>query len=306
MGTVSKITAGFRKFLDSTLNIYIYSILFIILIITAYPFWYIFIQSISNPAELTANIPLIPKGITFYAYRVTIESPYVLSSFFVSVARSTIAPLYSTTISLLVAYALSKRDLPGRKTIVIIFLLTMYFEAGLIPRYVLIKSLGLTNNFLVYILPKAMNVYGMILMRTYIESLPKEMEECAYIDGAKETTIFSKIIVPLCKPVIAAIVLLTCVANWNNYTDTLIFNTTNEKLYTLQYVLVTFVKTISVSAQSQSEIVSTVTERTDAIVLTPMIVRMAMTVITVVPISLVYPFLQKYFIKGIMIGAVKG
>jgi putative aldouronate transport system permease protein len=180
----------------------------------------------------------------------------------------------------------------------------MYFGAGLIPYYLLLKKLMLINTFWLYIIPGIMNVYGMILMRTYIESLPSSLHESAYIDGANELVMFFKIIIPLCIPVIAAITLFSCVGHWNSYTDTLIYNSAKPKLYTLQYVLMTFVTTVA-ATQSENAI-NDVINQTRHTKLTPMTVRMAITVITVLPISLVYPFLQKYFIKGILIGAVKG
>jgi putative aldouronate transport system permease protein len=304
MNILSKITTGIRKFFDFTLDFYVYLILIIVFLVTLYPFWYILVYSLSDPSKLTTGFLLIPAGFSLQSYISTFSIPSVYGAFLVSVARSVIGPFASTLVSMLVAYALSRSDLPGRKFFTWYFVLTMYFGAGLIPTYIIIKSLGLVGSFWVYIIPTLMNVYGMILIRTYIETLPESLQESAYIDGANELVIFYKIIVPLCKPVIAAILLLECVNHWNNYTDTLIFNSSKSQLYTLQYVLVTLVST---AATNQSADVSKrLAANAGRVRLTPMAIRMAVTMITVIPISLAYPFLQKYFIKGIMIGAVKG
>ena len=292
-----------RKFFNTTLDIYVYAFLFVLLVVTAYPFWYILSYSLSTPAKITSGFIAFPKGLTLGAYRMVLTNPAVLRAFGISVARSTIGPVLSTSISMLVAYTLSRRELPGNKLFTWYFVVTMYFGAGLIPTYVLIKSLGLVGSFLVYIFPRLMNVFGMILMRAYIETLPEELHDSAYIDGANEIVIFYRIVVPLSIPIIAAIGLLSCVAHWNNYTDTLIYNATKEELYTLQYVLVQLLSAIS-SAQSLN--INEMIAQSERVQVTPMVVRMAITMVTVIPISLVYPFLQRYFIKGIMIGAIKG
>jgi putative aldouronate transport system permease protein len=304
MTFLSNVAIRTRKVINFIFEIYIYLVIIVVFAITAYPFWYILVYSLSNPAKLVSGFLVFPTGITLESFIAVFNSPSVVKSFFISIARSSIGPILSTIVSLFVAYSLTRKDLPGRKFFTWYFVLTMYFGAGLIPTYLLIKSLNLTGSFWVYILPSLMNVYGMILMRTYIETLPVAMEESAYIDGANEFVIFYKIIAPLSTPVIAAIILLSCVNHWNSYTDTLIYNSSSPNLYTLQYVLVQLVTTIS-AGQSEHAI-KEMMANPDRVSLTPMVVRMAITIVTVIPISLVYPFLQKYFMKGIMIGAVKG
>jgi len=304
MNLLSRITNTIRKFVNYTLDFYVYIVLLFVFIVTGYPFLYISIYSISGPAGVGAGFLLFPRDISFYAFSTVLNNVHVLNSFFISVARSTIGPFLGTTISMMVAYALTHKELPGRRFITMYFVLTMYFSAGMIPMYLLIHSLGLTGSFWVYIFPTLMNVFGMLLMRTYIESLPSALEESAYIDGANEMVIFSRIIVPLSTPVISAIFLLSSVMHWNSYTDTLIYNAAHPELYTLQFVLVQMVTTIA-SGQSDAAL-SRLMSDPDSIRISTMTARMAMTVITILPISIVYPVLQKHFIKGILLGAVKG
>jgi putative aldouronate transport system permease protein len=296
---------GIRRPGDYVLDAAIYLIIAGVVVATAYPFWHILMYSFSDPLELRPGGLLWPAGFSVRAYQAAFSSANILHAFLVSAGRSTIGPVISCTVSMMVAYALSRRAVPGRRFFSTYFILTMYFSAGLIPTYLLIRKVGLTGSFLVYVLPRAMDVFGMILMRTYIETLPGSLEESAYLDGANELHIFSRIVVPLCTPVIAAIMLFSCVWQWNSYVDTLIYNFNAEHLYTLQYVLVMIVSTVS-SSQSTNAVQMMMMRQTRQAPLSPMVVRMAITVITIVPISVVYPFLQRYFIKGILVGAVKG
>lgn len=299
---ISSVTSGIRKFLDKTFPIYNFVILAAVFLIAVYPFWYVIVYSISEPSKVGSEFLLFPKGLTFESYKQAFASADIFRAFFVSVARSVIGSLAGTFISLLVAYGLSKKNLVGKKFLNIYFVITMYFSAGMIPSYLVAKNLHLVGSFWVYILPLLMNVYNMILIRTYIQSLPESLSESAYIDGANDFVVFARIIAPLCKPVLAAVVLFACVNHWNAYTDTVIYCATVPELHTLQYELMTLVESVAKNANDLSAVSGIASGST----VTPMSVRMAVTVITILPISLVYPFLQKYFIKGMMIGAVKG
>ena len=267
---LGNVTAGIRKFFDKTFPVYNFIILATIFIISAYPFWYVVMYSLSNPAAVGSEFLLYPLGFMLESYKQAFATAEIFNAFFVSVARSLIGSVAGTFISLMVAYGLSKKNLVG--------------------------------SFWVYILPLLMNVYNMILIKNYIESLPESLSESAYIDGANDFTIFIRIVTPLCKPVLAAVVLFASVTHWNSYTDTLIYCATVPKLHTLQYVLMTLIGNITKASSD----LSSVTDLAAGNTVTPMSVRMAVTVITILPISLVYPFLQKYFIKGMMLGAVKG
>jgi len=278
-----------------------------VVIVTAYPFWYILIYSISDPQGFSPGIQLLPHAVSMQAFANVITNDSFLNALFISVARSTIGPIISGIITLMIAYAVSHRSLPGRRFFNWYFIFTMYFSAGLIPTYILYRSLGFVGSFWVYIIPSIVNVFGMILMRTYIEALPKELKESAYIDGANDFVIFYKIIAPLCLPVIAAVTLFSAVHQWNAYTDTVIYNAMEPHLHPLQYFLVRMVAGISGGANADvAAQIAMQAGMQGRARLTPMVVRMAVTVVTIIPIAMVYPFLQRYFVKGLLVGSVKG
>jgi len=295
-----------RRVLNGAFTVFMWAFLIFVLIMTAYPLWYVFIYSISDPAGFSQGFQVWPHAISFEAYVRVLGDNGFLNALFISVARTTLGPVISGVVTLMIAFAVSHRDLPGRRFLNWYFLFTMYFSAGLIPTFLLYQSLGFVGSFRVYIIPSIVNVFGMILMRTYIEGLPAEMKESAYIDGANDFTIFYKIIAPLCLPVIAAVTLFAAVHQWNSYTDVVIFNATHTELHPLQYFLVRMVTGL---AAGQAEIAAQLAMQAGAAGaprLTPMVVRMAVTIVTILPISLLYPFLQRYFVKGIMVGSVKG
>lgn len=302
MAALGKFTEGVRKILDKTFSVYNFILLGSVFLVTAYPFWYVVMYSVSNPAKVGAEFLLYPLGFTWESYRQAFATAEIFDAFLVSAARSVIGSVGGTFISLMTAYGLGRKKLAGRRFLTLYFVITMYFSAGMIPGYLVAKNLHLVGSFWVYILPLLMNAYNMILIKNYIESLPESLSESACIDGANDFVIFIKIITPLCKPVLAAVVLFASVTHWNSYTDTLIYCATQPELHTLQYVLMTLIGNVARAATD----LSAVSDMANGNVVTPMSVRMAVTVITILPISLVYPFLQKYFIKGLMLGAVKG
>jgi putative aldouronate transport system permease protein len=291
-----------QRFFNKTLDIYVFIIMIITIFITGYPFLYILFFSISDPLQVTGKLIILPLGINLYAYIAAIRFGGILHAFLVSVERSVIGSLGTCLISMMTAFVLTKTNLLGRKFILPFFIITMYFSVGLIPTYLWYKSIFLIKTFWVYIIPALTSVFSMVVLKTYIESLPCSMEESACIDGASEPRIFFSIIIPVCMPVIAAILLFQGVNQWNSYTDTMIYNAENQNLYPLQYVLMNFV--YSQASRSVQKMAQSYT--TGGLKLTPLSVRMAVTIITILPISLLYPILQKYFIKGMLIGAVKG
>lgn len=268
--------------------------------LTAYPFLYIIAYSFSD-SSLVKGILFWPVQFNLDSYMIFFkDSKRILNAFAVSIARSTVTPLISIFVVSMAAYCMTRRELIGRKVLLKYFIITMYFNSGMIPVYILYKQLHLTGNFFVYVFPYLISVFNFILVKTYIESLPKSLEESAYIDGANDLYLFYKIILPLIKPVIAAILLFECVKQWNNYVDTMLYNASIRELHTLQYVLMLFI-----SSNSQSQAMAELgLSRNRALSQTSM--KMALTVLTTVPILLVYPFLQKHFTKGLLIGSVKG
>jgi ABC-type sugar transport system, permease component len=288
------------KISDILFNIINSLIMLVILFLTLYPFIYLMLYSISNPGLLRGGFLIWPKGFTLNSYiEIITSSNRIPHALLISVLRSTIGPLTAVVITSMAAYTISRTGLIGRKFFLKYFTVTMYFNCGMIPVYLLMKNLGLTGTFWVYIVPYLLNVFNMILVKTYIEALPESLQESAFIDGANDLIIFYRIIFPLCKPVIAAILLYECVNQWNLYSDTMIYNAQNSKLHTLQYVLMSYVETRTQSIEQAKKNLDFSKPTSDSL-------RMSLTVITIIPVLVVYPFLQKYFAKGLLIGSIKG
>lgn len=280
-------------------------ILFMILCI--YPFYYVAIYSLSNPQLSQKGITLYPVGLTFYNFSKVLAMKDIYSSLMISVIRTITGTILTVFCCSLFAFILTKNELYLRKIIYRFLIITMYLNAGLIPYYLTIKAYGLRNHFLVYIIPGAISAFYIILIKTFIEQLPSSLEESARIDGAGYFTIFRKIIVPLLKPILATVVVFSAVGNWNAWFDTYIF-VSNKKLFTLQFVLLGFLQEASRLAESMKNTVTTSSMGSieNQIQITSQSARMTITAIVIVPIMLVYPFMQRYFIKGIMLGAIKG
>ena len=225
----------------------------------------------------------------------------MLHTFLISVLRTVIGTCCTLMACMLLGYLFSKQDMPFRKVLYRMLVITMYVSGGLIPTYLVYKSYGLTNNFLVYILPAVVDAYYVILIKTFIEQLPGAVEESAMIDGAGTITIFLRIILPMSLPIIATIAIYASVAQWNAWFDNHIYAISNKNILTLQYMLYCYL-------QEAESIVRELKERDPGAVLpiTPRGVRMTVTMITVIPVLCIYPFFQRYLIKGLMIGAVKG
>lgn len=274
----------------------------IIFILMVYPFIYVLSYSLSDSNRMVGGLIFFPKGLNINSYLTCLKDPAVFNGFIISVLRSVIGPLTMIIITAMAAYTLTKEKLKGIKFLRLFFLFTMYFSGGMIPFYILMKYLSLTGSFAVYIVPGLVNVFNMILIKTYIESLPAELEEAVIIDGGSEFVAFWKVILPLCMPVNAAVILFTVIGHWNSFIDTQIYNSMNPELYTLQYVLYNILAVQSVSSTT----VEDVQRMYKAMGVTPQSVKMAITIITIVPIMCVYPFLQKYFASGLLIGSVKG
>ena len=267
----------------------------------AYPFYYIIIYSLSDPSKITPGFMLFPRGLSFVAYSDIIADRKVPNAFMVSVLRSLSGTACMLFVTSMAAYVMSKRVLIGHRYISRYIILTMYISAGMIPNYQLIYNLGLAHTFWVYILPGLMSVFSLVLIRTYIESIPASLEESAMIDGASYFRSFAYIVLPMCQPIIATVALFSIVGQWNAYTDTMFYNAADTKLHTLSYVLMQYLKVNSASIETAQRNMKLRTIKPNA-----QMIKMAITTITMLPIMLVYPALQKYFVKGIMIGAIKG
>lgn len=269
--------------------------------ICVYPLWYIFINSFSSPQAINRGVYFIPREFTLEAYKQMIDIPGLTSSIGIAFARTIIGTLLTLICCSFTAYLLSDRDLPKRKLIYRFFILTMYINAGFIPYYLTISAIGLKNNFLVYVLPAAVQAYFIILIKTYIESIPAELVESAEMDGAGLIKIYYRIILPLSKPILACIVVFAAVNQWNAWADDMYFMQGRKAngLHCLQYLLYTKLQSNVVNSTAGAAAGANMTVSSNSL-------RMAMSFVTVIPILCVYPYMQRFFTKGIMLGAVKG
>ena len=265
--------------------------------ICVYPLWYIFINSWSSPAAVNRGVYLIPREFSVEAYTNLLEIPGLTSSIGIAFARTILGTLLTLMCCSFAAYILANRDLPCRKLLYRFFIITMYVNAGFIPYYLLISNIKLKNNFLVYILPYAVQAYFIILIKTYIESIPGELVESAEMDGAGLVKVFFRIILPLAKPGIATIGLFVAVAHWNDWFTGNAYMLQDQPLPLQTHLR----KMISVSQQELEDMGSMQGGRAPV----PETLKMGAIVITTIPIGCVFPFIQKYFVKGLLIGSVK-
>ncbi len=281
-------------------------IFLLITIICAYPFYYLIINSISsNDLSNNGLINLIPRQMHLQNYRDVFKISGIGTAAMVSVGRTVIGTACTVIASAYLGFMFTQQKMWHRKLWYRLLVVTMYFNAGLIPMFMTMKTLGLTNSFWVYIIPAIVQPFNIIMVKTYVESIPPSLQEAAEIDGAGILTVFFKIILPTSKPILATIAIWAAVGQWNSFQDTLIY-ITNQKLYSLQYLLYTYINQASSLASlvkstgNASSVASLVTKQT------PTSIRMTISVIVVLPILFIYPMFQKYFVKGIMIGSVKG
>ena len=281
-----------------TIADYILALIFVfVIVLTLYPFLNVLAISFNDATDTIKNINfLIPRKFTLSNYKYVFKDSDFVKPFVISVSRTIIGTLVGVITTSMLAYTLSRRDFVFHKFFTILFVVTMYVGGGLIPDYLLImRTLHMGNNFIVYILPGMIWVYNMILVRSYIDGLPLALQEAAKIDGANDFVIWYKVVMPLCTPVIATIALYYAVGQWNSFMDTYLYA---QKLPTLQYKLYEIMNqaTMKLDIHATSNVTTAVT---------PMSIRMAVTIVATVPIVIVYPFLQKYFIGGMTLGSVK-
>ena len=267
------------------------------------PFWDVVVRSFSRAQDISyMHINLFPKVWTWDAYKYCFQDNEIIMAFFMSVLRTVTGTAIHAIVCCMAAYSLTRTDMPFRKFITAVLLIPMFFSAGMIPAYLNMKRLGLLNNFLVYVLPSGFSIYNTIIIRNYFFSIDKSMEEAASIDGASQVKIFTSIIMPLSKPVIATVALWQMVGQWNAWFDNMVYCRRTASLTTLQYLLRRMLDSLTANTSTASGV-----EAIGALVDTnPDTIKAATTILVVLPIVAVYPFLQKYFVQGIMVGAVKG
>ncbi|MCH5292190.1 MAG: carbohydrate ABC transporter permease [Treponema sp.] len=295
---------GVNDIIFSFLN---YLFFWLFTLICVFPFYYLFINTISDNGLVAKGlINFYPRGIHLRNYIALRDVHDLGASFIVTVARTLIGTVVSTAASGFVGYLVTKNELWHRKFCYRFMIVTMYFSAGLIPWFTTMQMLGLTNTFLAYIIPGIVSVYNIIMVKTYIESIPAELEESAQIDGASYMTIFVKIIWPLSKPILATIAIWCAVGHWNSFQDSLILMSGAPKLKTLQERLYIYLNQSSNLAASMGTATTGLTEAQRQEMLNTKSIQYTVAMVTAIPILCVYPFMQKYFVKGLMLGAVKG
>ena len=278
--------------------------LIVLMFITLYPVLNTVAYSFNDGTDaLRGNIGLWPRVFSLESYRSILSDKAVYQAAWISASKTVLITLLNLFWTSMLAYTLSRKEFVLRKFITVIMVLTMYVNAGLIPNYLLIsRTLHLSNSYLVYIIPTMFSCFNMIVIRTYIASLPDALVESARIDGTGDIRVFWQIIFPLCKPVLATVALFVAVGSWNSWFDTYLYNGGKKELYSLQYLLKMKLATTQASANAAKATADALKAVGQT---TPITIRCAITVIATVPILLVYPFLQKYFVTGIALGSVK-
>ncbi|MDK2809763.1 MAG: putative aldouronate transport system permease protein [Petroclostridium sp.] len=292
-----------RNISSRLFDVFIYLVMIFVFVITLYPFLNILAISLNDSIDtVKGGIYLWPRVFTLRNYEEIFKYSNLTNAFKVSVLRTVIGTLLGVLCSMMLAYALSRRDFIARQLFTLLFVLTLYFGGGLIPDFMLIRKLGLINNFWVYILPGLISVWNIIVIRSFMDGIPFSLQESAKLDGANDFQIFFKIVFPLCMPVVATISLFVAVGQWNSWFDTYLYASSREELSTLQYELM---KILANTTAGQSQPIRQLNSSQPVNMVSPESIRMAITIIATVPILLVYPFLQKYFVKGLTLGAVK-
>jgi putative aldouronate transport system permease protein len=292
------------KFSSLPFAIFLYAFMLIVSIVTLYPFLNVLAISFNDATDsVRGGIYIWPRVLTIQNYKEIFQYHNLLVAARNSVLRSVIGTVMGVFSAAMVAYVLSRKDFIARKMFSLMFVLTLYVSGGLIPVYMLMRDLHLTKSFWVYILPSLVNAWNIFVIRSYIDGLPASLQESAKIDGANDATIFFKIILPLCKPVLATIALFIAVGQWNSWFDTFLYNSNSDYLSTLQYELMKILANTNAGSSSQDIFRTGNAEQATRV--SPESIRMAITIVAAAPIVIVYPFLQKYFVKGLTLGAVK-
>ncbi len=279
-----------------------YLIIALFTLMCVYPFYYVIIYSITDPSVAAKGVYLFPSKISLSTYARVLSKGDMGLAFLVSMARTVVGTILCVGVSSFLAYLVTKREMTARRFIYRLVVVTMYLNAGLIPWYITMKMYGLRNSFLLYVIPGAINAFYLILVKTYIEQIPASLEESASLDGAGIYIKYFKVILPLSKPIIATVAVYCAVSQWNTWIDNY-FLVTDTRLQTVQLILYRYLNNAQAIADSMKNLAGASAQATK---ITPQSVQNTVIVISVVPIMLVYPFLQKYFLKGIMMGAIKG
>lgn len=286
---------------DRIFNIFIYAVAVLILILILYPLYFIAIASISEPSAVSnGKMWLFPVGVTLDGYSALLQTPKIWTGYRITILYTLVGTLIALAVNLSAAYALSRRDLVGGKFLMALFLIVMFFSGGLIPTFLIVRQLGLYDTFWVIVLPFSVSIFNVIVARSFFQgNIPEELLNAAQVDGCGNLRFFFQIVLPLSKAIISVIALWTAVGLWNSFFTALIY-VRNENLIPLQLVL----RNILITNQMQSAMGTG--EAQQLAIRRANIMRFAAIIVSTVPIMCFYPFVQKHFNQGVMIGAVKG
>ncbi|MDQ8737111.1 carbohydrate ABC transporter permease [Paenibacillus sp. LHD-38] len=291
-----------RNTTDVLFNLMNYAFLAVLGVVTLYPFVNLLAISLNDSVDaIRGGIYIYPRVFSLNNYKIIFQNDQLYSAAMISIIRTVVGTFLSVLCTTMLAYTLSRREFMARKLFNIIIIFSLYVNGGLIPFYVLIKNLHLNNTFWVYIIPGLVAAFNVIIIRSFFEQLPEGLIESAKIDGASELQVLFRVLIPISMPVIATITLFVAVGHWNSWFDNYLYNS-KQSLSVLQYEL------MKILTESMQQVTASASGHVDEDVLqvtTPQSIRASMTIIVTVPILLVYPFMQRYFIKGIMVGAMK-
>lgn len=287
---------------DKIFDTIVFSLMLVVLLIVIYPLYFVVIASISNPTDVNlGNVMFVPKGITFEGYKKVFTYSEIWVGYRNSIFYTVIGTMINLTLTLTAGYALSRRDLVGRKGIMLFLIITMFFSGGIIPSYFLIKNLKMLNTIWALLIPGAVSVYNLIIARTFLENnIPEELYEATSIDGGSHTRFFRSVVLPLSKSVIAVLALYYAVFHWNSYFNAMMY-VKKSSLYPLQIVL----RNILISSDLALEMIQE-NQQAMAQVDNIELMKYSAIIVSSLPVLMIYPFVQKHFVKGVMIGAVKG
>ena len=292
-----------KSFGDKIIDVFIVFFMFMVIVVMVYPLWNTLIVSFNDARDsIKGGLYLWPRKWSLFNYQSIFKTDKIFKAFLISVSRTVLTTVLNVFLSGLLAYVLSHKDFVFRRFLTVFMVKTMYINAGLIPQYFLYRSLGLINSFWVYILPSLVGAFNVIVIRSYINSLPPSLVESAKIDGASEMRIYFSIIFPLCLPVLATVALWVAVGSCNSWFDSFIF-APKQELSTLQYEMMKIIASSMQTGVRQPDYLAEQSQQSRNMV-TPNSLRAAMTMVATVPILIVYPFLQKYFVT-VNIGSVK-
>ena len=287
---------------DKIFLVFVYFFLAIALLIVLYPLIYIVSASISNPHLVNSGeMWLLPKGVTFEGYRTLLGNSSIWRGYLNTIYYTVLGTSINLLVTLPCAYALSRDDFYGRRAFTNFMLVTMFLSGGLIPSYLLIRSLGMLNTVWALVIPGAVSVYNVVVTRTFFQTtIPREMEEAAIVDGCSDFRLFMQIVLPLSTPIIAVMALFYGVGHWNSFFSALIY-LSDKSMYPLQMILREILILQDMSSNTVSNVTSEMAKQQLAEV-----IKYGVMIVSSLPVIIVYPFLQKYFVKGMMVGSIKG